>query len=77
MNKLIKLASILVVAMLVGCTTPGQGGAPQDKANDVDILDQKTVSYEFTYQTAECRYFLMVNTTIYAYFRRSFKWSNS
>ncbi len=37
MNKLIKLASILVVAMLVGCTTPGH--TPQDNSNDFDIMD--------------------------------------
>ena len=53
MNKLTKLASIVAVATLVGCATPGQVDMPHVKAHDVQIMEQKKVAYEVTYQAPE------------------------
>ncbi|WP_413282754.1 hypothetical protein [Vibrio sp. MA40-2] len=53
MNKFNKIASILAVAALVGCATPGQVDMPYVKAHDVQAMNEKKIAYELTYQAPE------------------------
>ncbi len=57
MKFLAKLLSILSIALLVGCTTPGVVHMPHIDSHDLHLMQQKKVAFELTYQAPESKFF--------------------